>query len=1071
MPNTNRTPQLNTGSRAAREAELQRLVAATYASDPLARMTILVPNGATGDRVLELLLGGGRSFIGLEVQPLEAFARGLCERGEVVAGADVPPGGERLLVRGLLGEAGAPEAFARLGGRPGFLQAVASGLRDLLDAGLGALGRTSGLAQLHDLHLARRAELGIEDDSARFERAARLAPSHVGGTLVLFGLYDPTGLQERLVLAALAAAERAIVLLPGHTFGGPFRERLARAASCGFESLDEPPAATTALGQLRAGERGPLPDDGSLEALSLPAGLVGARLLARHLRDRLSGAELAAEDVLCVHRGSADVAAKDGIPPRALARELGHLGVPVADAGASLGGTPAGALVLALGRLLATERVSRTRLLDTLSLACAGGRLSTGRLARFERLTRDAGLRLMIGDRPRGSLSSASRLAMDRLRYQAGRWSERHAAEPSDDAAAMVAAAGELVAMVEALARLHAGLRADKSMGWGQLARRLGELLDTLGLVSAEELESWREHLSRLSGFDVLDAAPELDPAALVWFLEGVAQRPAPGAGAGAGVRIEALGRNRGGRARWVLLLDGNEGSFPRRVPSDPLLSEDERDGLGLAQDHEAEERALFTELLDLAGGAVSLVTTSAGIEAPKGATPSRFLLDVVGRATGEGPPSLEDLADGKAARVTYLGLEGVWEGDPAAGRNAEEGLLFAATRGLGTGLDQRALLAGARPPAAARVELEVARGESPGETRFDGYLAGTAAFAAAGAGAGFRGGDPSTGAKPTSASALENYASCGMRYFLGRALGVAEHEAPESGRGIDVRERGKTVHLILEAFGQASQADGLLPWRAEDHARLRELLGTSVASVVARARAKAPEELRPLWDAEEVRFRGLLRRWLAQQIAEAPSDLGTWTPTEFEWRFDGVPYELPGGGAPLWLRGAADRVDLAESEGGTRSVRVVDYKTGKGNDTSDDSTGGGQKLQLHLYGAVARRVFGAPTSTGLYDFVLGAKRTTWTGGPVVRGRPPTVEEGDAAAAREVEALVAGMEAGHFEPLPRKERKSKNTACDYCPVAEACGPWRDASRAARGDDDPVLAGLLAAVALPEEESA
>ncbi|MDF1799811.1 MAG: PD-(D/E)XK nuclease family protein [Planctomycetota bacterium] len=1061
------------------------MLAERIRADHLARTTVLVPNGATAARVLELVLGaaGERAVVGLEVQTLEGFAERLAERGEPRPGVGLPAGSERLLVRELLGRPGVPEAYGKLRERPGFLAAVAAGLRDLLDAGLGpgdlpADGGTAarpGLAVLHRHHLERRAELGLDDDSARFAAAADLAATHGESLLVLFGVYDATGLQERLLQAALGAAAEALVLLPGHDFAGAFRGRLETKLGARFAALgtgaDQPATSLAALRQAGVGGRveagTPLADDGSVEVLRLPGGVVGARLLARHVRDLLADSDLAPEELLLVHRG------EGGVPAAALGLELAALGVPVALGGALADG-PTGAAVLSLVRLLAADRVSRTRLLDTLALFDLGQAkdgLDTAWIARYERLTRDAGLRLVIGSDPPGSLSTDTRLALDGLRRQARRWTTKLAEDPVryPEAAGLVAAAEQLGTRLKTLAGLHARLRG--GLAWPELGRRLVELLDELGLGARPDGEAWKKQLAGLGALELFGESAE--PAALVWFVEAVGGRPGAERPAGErGVTIAPLARNRGGHARRVVLLDGDEGSFPRLAPVEPLLGELEAGilaerGAKLELGDDAEERALFQELLDLAGEGLVLCTTTPGIEASAGATPSRYLLDVLGRLAGGRPPRLEDLTKQTVERVHDLDLAAVWTGDPSTARSAEEGLLFAAA-GLEADPGHR-LLAESRPGAGPRVALEVARAGAPGRTSFDGALAGTPALAEALVRGAFRGGDPSQDGVPTSASALESYATCGMRYFLQRQLGVGEHEAPEARRGIDVRDRGKIAHRILERFGLASESEGLLPWSGADPARLREVLGKAVEETMHAVREEAAPELRSLWDAEAVRFRGLFRRWLAQQINEPAGPSGTWKPLAFEWAFDGETYPLEAG-SPLWLRGVVDRVDLAEGPDGTRSLRIVDYKTGSPKDYSDDSTAAGTRLQLHLYGAVARRSYGGAAGEGLYDFVLHGERTRWTGRDgIKKSSAGTKAVGDAAAAREVAALVQGMEAGHFGPLPRKDGRSESKVCDYCPVTEACGPWREAVREAAAEDDPVRDALFAAVEVSEEE--
>ena len=189
------------------------------------------------------------------------------------------------------------------------------------------------------------------------------------------------------------------------------------------------------------------------------------------------------------------------------------------------------------------------------------------------------------------------------------------------------------------------------------------------------------------------------------------------------------------------------------------------------------------------------------------------------------------------------------------------------------------------------------------------------------------------------------------------------------------------------------------------------------------------------------------------------------WSPEEFEWDFDGHRFELNDGGAPLWFRGRVDRVDLLTSEGGTKSARIVDYKSGSGSAYRDDATDFGRSLQLFLYGQAAAARFAAAASEGVYDFVLTGTQTKWSGTGGSRSSGPS--ENNATAGAQVAALVHGMEAGHFAPLPRLKGKTDQQGCTFCPMKEACGPWRD-HVIGSAPDDPV--GVALADALEPKEA-
>jgi RecB family exonuclease len=485
-----------------------------------------------------------------------------------------------------------------------------------------------------------------------------------------------------------------------------------------------------------------------------------------------------------------------------------------------------------------------------------------------------------------------------------------------------------------------------------------------------------------------------------------------------------------------------------------------------LQRDELNEERALFGELLAMPTEKLVLACTFAGLEKDRGETPSRFLLHALGVLRGGAEPSSKEIADGEGG-VRKLALEQIWTADPASALDQDGRLLGSLNGGQRSGIsspDLRGVLTAARPGMVPALALEAARAEQPGRSAFDGELGPetTAALAARGL---FRGTAPGpNGAGPLSVSRLEGYAACGMQSFLRSVLGLREHEAPEDQRGISAAERGKRVHEILEIFGKKSEDAGLLPWRPEQTARHRELLEESIHEVIERVLRVVPEGQRSLWEAERSRYNGLLRRWLAgeTQAAQDPD----WKPTAFEWDFEGHHVEL--GDGPLWFRGRADRVDVATSQGGTKAVRIVDYKSGSAGNTKDEATGGGRNLQLYLYGLAASRHFGAATAMGTYDFVLNGASRSWSGRCDLR--KPTKsgpKETDHTALRQISALVHGMESGHFVPLPRKNGKFDGEGCKYCAVAEACGPWRRTAMDARKDSDDVGMALVAALDEPD----
>lgn len=1051
-------------------------------------LLVIVPNAAS-ERSLRERLARGRVLFGVTILTAEQAAEALV--GDA-PGLRLPRGGERLVAERLL------EACAGVGDGEwprsgGFLATLAGAVRDLLDAGLDAaqLANLRGAAAVDKRLLAAveraftlRSELNLLDDTARFVRAleqlreADLAPLY-RGRVALVGLYDPTGLQEAFLTALLAGAREPIVCLPGHPASRRFEARLAtalRAAGHEIQGGDaELAPATTALerwrqswmcGVVRAtqgagGEASPQdPADASLRVLGTPGGLIGARLVARHIATALDAdPELAPADIEVVSRGTG------GVPQGHLVRELLALGVPVRRPGpgtaleSRLGDAPLGRALMALGAALAAPKVSRARLLDLASLwpwpttpvEFAGDPPFTRRVdvherARWERLSRETGLRTLID----GASSSRDTFRLARA------WSARRAR--ADDELAEPAARA-LVAWVDTVARLHHTVASGRAT-WSQLGQELVRFVQAFTDPATPGFDAWSARLLSMGRLEVLGAA--CTSGALGWILEGFGRERLETEGCDpGGVRIGRLGARRGARARLVYLLDGDAGSFPRRRAAAVLLTDSERRALEddlpaitNATFVEDEERALFQELLELARERLVLVTTSTSIEGPS-AAPSPFVLETLGFLAGDRHRQMPDVealvGDAPPPGFERLAMQMAWSA--AAGG---EGLAFA-SRDVALQLVDRARTARAAStevqgelaraevlPADLRLAatMERARGLEPGRSAFDGQLT-TATLRELGAMGLLRG----HAERGVSASTLEAFATCGMRAFLSKLLRVAEDDEPELGRGILHTERGKRVHAILEGFTEAALAAGHGVWSPDNLAVLEPLLEQAIGVELERARRAAPAETQPLWQAEEERYRGLLGVWLRRQVRAVPQTQGVeaWRVASAEWRFEHVRLEL----APdesLYLTGVVDRVDVGVGPGDAKHLRIVDYKTGKARG-KDDDTKGATALQLFLYGRAARRVRGADVAEGVYDHVFHGERVRWT------------SAADARAAAEVRALLAVAEAGAFWPSPRKDGKPSDAACTFCDMRVACGPWREAALRHLVDIDPVAAAL------------
>jgi RecB family exonuclease len=234
------------------------------------------------------------------------------------------------------------------------------------------------------------------------------------------------------------------------------------------------------------------------------------------------------------------------------------------------------------------------------------------------------------------------------------------------------------------------------------------------------------------------------------------------------------------------------------------------------------------------------------------------------------------------------------------------------------------------------------------------------------------------------SASDIETYRSCPLRYKFARVLRIPTEQTLHQRFGI-------AVHQVLERF----HADG-----EQTLARMHELLDTGWR----RAGFGDSEIERGLRE----KGRTALSRYHARLHAHDSEPV--WFERSFSFRL-----------GPHHLRGRVDRVDrLAPGSGA--EYELIDYKTSRAKSAEqleDD-------VQLSLYALAAREDWQLPSSREAYYYVLDDVKV-----PV----PPSARA-EASLTEIVMDVGAGILAQEFEPTPSHAACS---ICDYrivCPAAE-----------------------------------
>ncbi len=236
------------------------------------------------------------------------------------------------------------------------------------------------------------------------------------------------------------------------------------------------------------------------------------------------------------------------------------------------------------------------------------------------------------------------------------------------------------------------------------------------------------------------------------------------------------------------------------------------------------------------------------------------------------------------------------------------------------------------------------------------------------------------------SASDIETYRSCPLRYKFARVLRIPTEQTLHQRFGI-------AVHQVLERFHGGDE---------ESAARINELLEASWRRA-GFGESAAERELLEVGRSALTRYHARLREQRSEPV---------WFERSFSFRL-----------GPHHLRGRVDRVDRVAGEADPAAeYELIDYKTSRpksAEQLQDD-------VQLSLYAIAAREDWKLPSSRAAYYYVLDDVKV-----PV-----PCGERDEASVTETVMRVGDGILAQEFEPTPSQ---SACSICDYrivCPAAE-----------------------------------
>ena len=981
---------------------LSQVVGEAKADDPMAPVTILLPNNISGIVARRHLAAGlpgrGPGIAGLYLSTLPRLA-------EQLASATMhprrPAGGAVTAAAWRAALKEAPGCFAKVKGHPATIRALAAAhhaLRDLSpearEQARHATTLSPDLVRLHEDVCARLAD-GWYDATDVLHAATSLLAAHPEqtcelGRIVLYlpqslsqaeagfaRTLVPTGLTAVLGMTGVERADRAV------------RRSLERIGITDVGPTPKPPLATRVLHASDADDevRCVVREVVTTVAGGAPAHRVAVLYGATQPYARLLHEHLFSSGLLT--NGPAPRAVQE----RAIARGfLGILKLWESD-------LPRGSTFTALAEAPTSD-------LD-------GG---TVKVARWERISRAAGV---VGGtdwwRRLDHYAATQQRVVD----------EQERAEAPQPA--RLDAARREVENTQALAGFVSRLRHRLEDGaaketWPDLsAWALGLFHDLygepgdLGRLPVEEkyaaavIEGLLRSLAGLASFE-----SEAELASLVDTLALELESALPRVGRfGEGVFVGPVSAAVGMDLDAVFVVGLAEDGFPGRLHEDALLSEAFREATAGELDRLRDRLDAKHRHLLAAFAAATEVTASfprGDLRRSTERLPSRFLLHTLRAITGNDALMATEWAKTSAHRRGVIGelvgsesfAETIRHTDQPA--SEQEWRVRAAS--AGTELDDAAVAA-ARALLGARASTDF--------TRFDGNLGAVAGLP-----------HYTDGEQVVSPTALETFATCPHRFFAQRMLRVEPLEDPAEIIKVSAADIGTLMHAVMDRLITESKKAGTLPsygkpWTTEHHRRIQEIAQEEAKDLTARGLTGHPR----IWESELEQILIDLDRMLLDDDHWRAGEDAEVLASELSFGMRGAaPLALELDAGTVLMRGSADKVDRAR--GGR--LLVTDIKSGKKarfRVIQDDPVAAGTKLQLPVYALAASCEFEGEDSQAQYWFVRKPDAGSRIG----------VALDDALRQRYAETLsvlVTAIAEGLFINKPSEKPAWNYVDCPYC---------------------------------------
>src|SRR5215813_3938689 len=590
-------------------------VQALKTADPLAPLTVLAPGNLLALRLRRAVAWGGRGHVGLRIFTLIDFAREVAEDTLTQEKQQpLPPLAAQLVVKKLLSEVEPHNYFTPLATQPRFPQALLSTIADLKQAGVRPQqlrtfvdhvqqGETSrykldSLSALYERYTRFLTEHGFYDNDDLLERAAVLLEAQPAPSpLFLYGFYDFTPLQHRLIAAALK--ERDVLAFFPWRAGVAYEyatSTLTWLTGLGLQytpltAIERQENSLTRVQTHLFADRPPHPSaaslrsDSSVTVISAPGESREAREIGRVILELVRDYRLHFHEIGVLLRDAATYGPL-------LSETLTGLGIPCfLYGGLPLIRTQAGQSLHLLCQVL-IEDYTRSRVIEFLGVAEPPFADLLGQLAEHARPAQWEAFSLAAG------IVRGAEEWRERLSHLAADCEQGHAggeAESED----LHALHSFVLFMQGFLAASDSLPRVNTWQGWAEQTLRLLRMY----VSPTPHTTEVEEALMRLGQLDLLGEPIPLEEWSRIVDAALTAATVEMGAFEKEGVCIGDLFVTRGVRFRAVIAPGLVEGSFPRTVRQDPLLLDTERQhlaetlGCDLLQRRRLseEERLLFT--------------------------------------------------------------------------------------------------------------------------------------------------------------------------------------------------------------------------------------------------------------------------------------------------------------------------------------------------------------------------------------------------------------------------------------------------------------------------------------------